>query len=52
MAVDSGHERDVSKSNISFVIPSDPCNKLFESVSSDEKHKLHKLLPSKVTPNT
>ena len=28
------------------------CNKLFESVLRDEEHKLHKLLPPKVTSNT
>ena len=30
----------------------DPCNKPFESVLNDEEHKLHKLLPPKVTSNT
>ena len=30
----------------------DLCNKLFESVLRDEEHKLHKLLPPKVTSNT
>ena len=28
------------------------CNKLFDSIFSDEEHKLRKLLPPKVTSNT